>query len=243
MSRPNRSTGMLASVTSLREAALALQWGADIIDLKNPSEGALGALPLAAVSAIVKFVAGRKPVSATVGDLTAMEPMALRQAVTSMAATGVDYVKAGFFPGRNLTACVEALSRPARDGAAIVAVLFADSGVKHGLLGELALHGFTGVMLDTAVKDGRSLRDHLRIEEIRAFVQEAKARGLLTGLAGSLSEKDIPHLLPLRPDYLGFRGGLCRGGQREQQLDQAAFDGVRDAVLQVYQPVLSDHCG
>ena len=36
----------LASVTCLNEAQLVLDANVDIIDLKNPAEGALGALPL-----------------------------------------------------------------------------------------------------------------------------------------------------------------------------------------------------
>ncbi|MEJ2115924.1 MAG: (5-formylfuran-3-yl)methyl phosphate synthase, partial [Gammaproteobacteria bacterium] len=36
-------TGMLASVRNLEEAMMVYQGGADIIDLKEPNEGALGA--------------------------------------------------------------------------------------------------------------------------------------------------------------------------------------------------------
>ena len=39
-------TRMLASVATLQEARLAAECGVDIIDLKNPAAGALGALPL-----------------------------------------------------------------------------------------------------------------------------------------------------------------------------------------------------
>ena len=46
-------TGMLASVATLAEARLVEESGVDIIDLKNPAEGALGALPLAEVVRIV----------------------------------------------------------------------------------------------------------------------------------------------------------------------------------------------
>ena len=37
----------------------------------------------------------------------------------------------------------------------------------------------------------------------------AVPKGLLTGLAGSLEAADVPRLLLLAPDYLGFRGALC----------------------------------
>jgi len=39
-------TGMLASVRNLEEAKLVYEGGADIIDLKEPNDGALGASPL-----------------------------------------------------------------------------------------------------------------------------------------------------------------------------------------------------
>ena len=58
-------SGMLASVENLAEALLVLEAGADIIDLKSPSAGALGALPLTTVREIVQVLAGRRPVSAS----------------------------------------------------------------------------------------------------------------------------------------------------------------------------------
>ena len=45
---------MLASVTSVDEALIALDAGVDMIDLKNPSTGALGALDPALVKDIVE---------------------------------------------------------------------------------------------------------------------------------------------------------------------------------------------
>ena len=59
---------------------------------------------------------------------------------------------------------------------------------------------------------------------------EARAAGLLTGLAGSLTTADIPPLAALGPHYLGFRGALCRG-DRTAALDPAAFAAVRRAVI------------
>ena len=48
----------LASVTNAAEAETALAGGADIIDCKDPSSGALGALDLAAVREIVTRIDG-----------------------------------------------------------------------------------------------------------------------------------------------------------------------------------------
>ena len=102
-------TGMLASVNSLEEALLALSANVDIIDLKQPALGALGALETDLVKAIVNEINGRCPVSATIGDLP-MQPEIVYQAVKAMAETGVDYVKIGFFPGGDWQGTIEKLA-------------------------------------------------------------------------------------------------------------------------------------
>lgn len=211
-------SGLLASVTSEQEALLALQHGADIIDLKNPQAGALGALPHALVTRIVQFVAGRRPVSATVGDLPMQAPL-VTSAVRQMAATGVDLVKVGLFGSHGHADCISALAGEARAGVRLVAVLFADATPDLGVLPLLAQSGFHGVMLDTASKDGRRLRHHLDDAVLRDFVGTARAQGLLVGLAGSLAADDIPVLARMQPDYLGFRGALCLQGTRTRALD------------------------
>ena len=91
-------TRMLASVNGPEEAEIALAGGADIIDLKDPTKGALGAVTPEGIRATVKAVGKRRPVSAVAGDLP-MQPGLVAATVRDIAATGVDYVKLGIFPG------------------------------------------------------------------------------------------------------------------------------------------------
>ena len=84
-------TLMLASVTGPVEAEIALAGGVDIVDLKDPARGALGAVAIETVRATVTVVAGRRPVSAVTGDLR-MQPEPVVAAAESMAGAGVDYV-------------------------------------------------------------------------------------------------------------------------------------------------------
>lgn len=221
-------TGVLASVRSVAEAALVLEAGADFIDLKEPSAGALGALPAETIRAVVAHVAGRRSVSATVGDLP-MEPGRIAAAVSRTAALGVDIVKVGVFPGGDPEGCLAVLADAAGQGRRIVLVMFADLGPDFALVERARDLGLAGVMLDTAEKGGGGLRRHLGPDRLASFVDRARSAGLLTGLAGSLAVSDIPALLPLRPDYLGFRGALCRGG-RSGSLDQARVRAVCAAV-------------
>jgi uncharacterized protein (UPF0264 family) len=212
-------TRLLVSVTDVNEALLALEAGADIIDMKNPAQGALGALPLPVIREVVQAVDGRRPVSATVGDLP-MQPELVAAAVAATAATGVDIVKVGFFGRSGHVACAEAIAPLTSGGVNVVAVLFADTAPDFGLPALLADAGFYGVMLDTVGKDGRSLLDWLSFPQLREFTETSRALGLLTGLAGSLSITDIPALSQTAPDYLGFRGGMCWESLRQNGLDQ-----------------------
>ena len=140
-----------------------------------------------------------------------------------MAATGVDFVKVGFFPAAEAVQCAAALGRLA-GRVKLVAVLFADLGPDLGLLPAFAQHGFTGAMLD-----------HLAPLEIPGFVSRVKALGMSAGLAGSLEAPDVPRLLPFAPDLLGFRGALCAGG-RGGSLDPAALDEIRALIPEENRP-------
>ena len=225
----HRAVRLLASVTCEAEARLAAAGGADIIDCKDPAAGALGALPSAVVARIRAAVPAHVPVSATIGDLPA-EPEPVLEAARAMAATGCDIVKIGLFPGGDAQATIRHLGRHLAPHASLVAVLMADAPCDPALVPALGEAGFAGVMLDTATKDGRTLRDHRDPPSLRAFIAEARAARLFAGLAGSLRLTQIPELLALAPDVLGFRGALCRASDRTSTLDASALAAVRRAI-------------
>ena len=223
-------TGFLASVTSAAEAEIVLAAGADIIDLKDPQSGALGALPAAVIREAVRAVAGRRTVSATAGDLP-MHPQVIADAVERIAALGVDIVKVGVFAGGDPLACIAALAKQAASGTRIVAVLFADQSPAFALIDRLQEVGFAGAMLDTADKRAGGLRRHLGDDVLGDFVERVSRGGMLSGLAGSLGLADIAPLARHAPDYLGFRGALCKDG-RTSLLDAARVGAVRAAIDQ-----------
>ena len=208
-------TGVLGSARSRAEAAALLAAGIDVLDLKEPARGALGAVAPELAAAVAAAAAGRCRVSAAAG--LAGEPELLER-TRNFAAAGVDYVKAGFGDAARRTA-LEAF-RAAAAPAGAVAVLFADApGMRPAdWLAPLAAAGFAGVMLDTADKRGRSLPDCLNPDEARTFAARARAAGLLCGLAGRLDLDAALAYLPARPDYLGFRGALCRDAERTHEI-------------------------
>jgi len=222
-------TRMLASVLSVEEAVLALEAGADLIDLKDPRRGALGALDARVAREIVAVVAHRCLLSATAGDFPAMQPRALVAAAQRAAGLGVHFVKVGFFGTPRDQQCMRALT-PLAAQTRLVAVLFADLAPTLDCAQLLSEARFAGVMLDTARKDGAGLPALLSRTQLAHFVGRARASGLITGLAGKLRLADIEPLLGLGADYLGFRGALCAKHERSAALDPAALQAVRRAI-------------
>lgn len=221
-------TGMLASVNSIEEALEVLAAQVDIIDLKQPAHGALGALDTDVVQQIVEAIGQRCLVSATIGDLP-MQPELVYFATQIMAQTGVDYIKIGFFPDGDWPTMINKLSAltPQHN---LIAVLFADASPDLSLIKLFKRAGFKGVMLDTMTKNRGSLTKAMDVMELRQFIRLAKRNKLLCGLAGSLRLTDIPGLMILKPDYLGFRGALCVGNKRTAQLNGEAITLIKQAI-------------
>ncbi|MDP4302744.1 (5-formylfuran-3-yl)methyl phosphate synthase [Leptothrix discophora] len=220
---PVRLPTRLRALVSVRDVAEALQAaaaGVDTIDLKDPSDGALGGLPLGVIADIVAALRARTPsasISATVGDWPAAACAAIQRRVERVAACGVDQVKVGI-PMHDPAAArdlLDALAGQARaSGIAIVPVLIADDGLAPACVDAAAAGGFPAVMLDTADKRGGSLLQRRPAGELAAWVTALRRGGGQVGLAGALMPSDLPALRALAPDYAGFRSAVCAGDRR-----------------------------
>ncbi len=223
-------TQLLISVRNADEAAQALAAGADIIDLKDPDSGALGALNTEDTRQVLQIVNGRLPVSATVGEghhtLDALlDPIRLRITL------GVDVIKVSvsdlFYRGDFM----HEISSLACGKTRFVAVFFADSEPDFGLLPRLHQAGFWGAMLDTRYKH-KNLLQNRTSGYLRHFVALCSQNGLRTGLAGSLQPQHIDKLAKINATYLGFRGGVCENFSRSQNLSQIKVEAVVNMLRQ-----------
>jgi len=236
MSVPSNRCLFLASVTSASEAVLAHTHGADIIDAKDPSRGALGALPVATVAAIRAALPRHVPASATIGDLPA-DPGQLVAAARAMAESGCDMIKIGFFPGGDARGAIAALGQLEIPNVRLVGLLLADQAPDFSLVPVMARAGFAGVMLDTAGKGSGSLLDHVSMATLDIFIEQAHAANLFAGLAGSLRLSHVASLMRLKPHVLGFRGALCEAGNRTGCLSGDLVAQVRAAFESDKAPV------
>ncbi len=225
------SPQLLISVCTLDEAKIALAQGADIIDLKNPHAGALGALPLADIRSIVAHIklqpmTQKILTSATLGDLPMQAEQWLPQ-LDQVIATGVDIIKIGFFATEDYEGCMQALLPYTQAGHQLIAVMFAEITYPDSLLADIKQAGFLGVMLDTQIKNGLSLFDHFSAKQAREFAKQVAAQSLLLGLAGSLRDSHLVAAKNLQPNFIGFRGGVCVANQRQSTLDADKIKVIR----------------
>lgn len=220
-------TLMLASVRSREEAEIALAYGADIVDCKDPARGALGALPLDKIAEIVVNVNRRRPVSAVV-DLP-HDVSEARRAFEDVIRTGVEYVKFALPLTPDADQMIAALA-PLAERAKLVGVLFADLRPDYALLPALAKAGFNGVMLDTAHKENGRLIDIMPVGALSDFTGRCRELRLAAGLAGALEPPDVPRLLVTGADVIGFRGALCAQGDRKGALSAPAVALIRDLI-------------
>lgn len=223
-------TQLLISVKNLAETELVLEAGVDIVDLKEPSVGALGALDLELTEQIVKLVDKKTITSATVGEnhQTLLE---LTQATQARADLGVDIIKIAVGPLFNSSEFISQTQKLTSTGIRLVAVFFADETIDHSLVAKLKTAGFYGAMLDTQNKH-KNLLQNFSQDGLQLFTKACQQHELKSGLAGSLRVTHIKELLENSPDYIGFRGGACEGDLRNQHLSQQKINDLKSMLFE-----------
>ena len=228
---------LLVSVVDAGEARLAAEARADIVDVKNPAEGSLGAPSPAVIAAVRAAVPEALPVSAAIGDMPNL-PGTAALAALGAAHSGAAFVKVGLW-GVSTEAEAVALLRTVRDAApdaVVVAGAYADARrvasapLAPELLPRVArAAGVDVCLLDTAVKDGRGLLDWLAPEALTALVAEAHELGLAIALAGALRADDLPVVGATGADIVGVRSAACADDRRTGSLDPTRVRALRAA--------------
>lgn len=231
---------LLVSVRDAAEADRAAAAGADIVDLKDPSGGALAPVTLAVVETATAAVGGRAPVSAVVAELPAPREVA-ESMIHGAAARGAATLKIGCGRARMTADDLRLVSLAASTARQVVVVFYAEATPDQRVLAAVAAAGAAGVMLDTQTKDGRTLLDIAPAAAIANFVDAARAAGLFTGLAGSLTIDDIDNVAEYGPAIVGMRGGLCLGNDRRQGLDPRRVRDARSRLAACPNPFAASH--
>jgi len=213
---------LLVSVSDTAEARAAVDGGADIIDAKNPSIGALGAVLPDVFSEIRRAVDPSRLVTAALGDADDAE--AVEDLARELVLRGARLVKVGFAGVADAGLVEEIITRLARacalvdETSGVVAVAYAEHQAcgsidAHELLPIAARSGAWGVLVDTADKRGPGLLDLWSVLTLESWVSEAHAHGLMVAVAGKLEPADLHAVSDAGADVAGVRGAACTGGR------------------------------
>ncbi len=229
---------LLISPKNEIEALEAIAGGADIIDVKNPKEGPLGANFPWIIRQIKHLTPANIELSCTLGEMPNL-PGSMALAAFGAATIGVNYVKAGLYGLKTLKEAVylmQSITKAVKDfnpPVKVVASGYADSPkigtVDPLLVPKIAFDAQTDIaMIDTAIKDGNNLFTFLTKSQLQGFVDEAHDYGLKVALAGSLQKKDLPMVYNLGADIVGLRGAACTMSDRVN--GQISREKVRELV-------------
>jgi uncharacterized protein (UPF0264 family) len=223
---------LLVSARNAADAAASLAGGADIVDAKEPSAGALGAVTIGVLREMLSMVHAVRPVSAALGD--ANDVAAIERGVRACAVEGVAFVKLGFAgitdAARVTNLIASAVGAASAHACAVVAVGYADAtrvgGIECDALFDAATRGgAAGVLIDTADKAGPGLLQISPTATLRRYVSAAHDRGLWIAMAGKLSSADLAVVRDAGADIAGVRGAACRAG-RESAISEARVRGL-----------------
>jgi (5-formylfuran-3-yl)methyl phosphate synthase len=218
---------LMISVISALEAREAMLGGAEILDVKNPSEGSLGAQSPRVIREIKKLSSNGTAISAAIGDMPNL-PGTAALAALGAAECGADYVKVGLYGPRSeeeaLILLREVQLAVVDYSTIIIAAAYADfrraGTLNPDCLPRIAASaGIGGCLLDTAIKDTHNLFDFINPQTLCRLAEQAHDAGLLFGLAGALREQDLQTVLDLGADVVGLRTAACRDYRRSGPLE------------------------
>jgi (5-formylfuran-3-yl)methyl phosphate synthase len=206
------------------EAKAAVDGGADIIDVKNPDEGSLGANFPWVIRQIRSLVPHSIEVSATIGDFPHL-PGSASLAALGAAVSGANYVKVGLKGSKTRDEAIflmQHVTRSVKEYDIKTKVVLAGYADYHRattldpfLLPEIARSaGCDVVMVDTFIKDGKSLFDFMDEASCKRFIDKGHLQDLDVALAGSIKLPEIPILKHIGTDIVGIRGAACSHGDR-----------------------------
>ncbi len=207
-------TGLLVSVRDAREAREAWSGGADVIDVKEPLHGALGAAAASVWEDVRRVLPESVPLSIALGELTDPPDSVHIQRVPR-----IQFAKVGLAGSLGLTDWQQQWRRlldQLPDTTQRVAVGYADhvaagAPTPRDVLRAAPQAGCRTFLLDTFQKDQGDLFAHLDDGELSDLARECRRSNIRLVLAGSLRQATLERALALAPQLVAVRGAACRG--------------------------------
>lgn len=211
------SPKLLVSVRDEVEATAAIAGGAQWIDLKEPSAGALGAVAPSVALRVVAGVGAKSTISAALGEM-----IHWAQDTSLLEISHIEVVKLG------LAGCgqrpqwqrqwLEARGICQQHGKQLAGVVYADWDAADAPRPDTVIEfvsqaGGKFLLIDTFDKHDASSIEILGGREFARLVHLSRGCGLTTVVAGRLQLDDLPRLSGLPIDIVAVRGAVCRGNR------------------------------
>ncbi len=211
--------------------------GCDILDIKEPSHGALGAADETVWRAVSQLEALQStPLSVALGELAHLESVPLLPDGIAYCKLGLAGMAAAADWRARWLAARDAISERAESMPSWVAVSYADhvAAVAPEPL-EIAqaavAHGCRVFLVDTFMKlPGRCLFDELSVRELHELGAICRDGGVEFAIAGQLRLRHAGQIAAAGPDIVGIRGAACRARERGAEIDAAAAFDFREAL-------------
>jgi (5-formylfuran-3-yl)methyl phosphate synthase len=209
-------TGLLISVRDADEAATALAGGVDLLDIKEPGRGALGAASLSVWRDVLAVCRGQVPASVALGELVENPELGDGELLARFQFAKIGL--AGCGRQHDWYQRWTAVLRNLPPSVAPVAVIYADwTGCQAppplDIIHRAAEVPCKAVLFDTYSKAAGNLWSHLPIRELAPLISRIRVAGLQIVLGGSLSGESVALACGLDPDYIAVRGAACRGSR------------------------------
>ena len=219
MMRNNR-TSLLVSVKNLLEIEKIKEF-VDIIDLKNPNAGALGAWAKKDIIEATKRYSDEIILSATLGNYKSKNVIFNR--LRFFDRLGLYYIKIGFFTDSiKETNALFKLINSTNSKTKIVPVFFAEHkntiNYIFNNLEILLIHQIDTILIDTINKKSVNLLEIYPYQFLKNFINLGKENNIKIGLAGKVKKKEIKKLINLKPYLIGVRSAVCDSQNRNLSL-------------------------
>ena len=210
-----QNTSLLVSVKSTNEIE-KLKDVVDIIDLKNPLDGALGAWD---TNEIINVVDKYNVVlSATLGNV--YEVRKIEEKLNIFDEIGLHYIKVGLFED-SIEKLLEILSLFKENSfkTTLVPVLFAENKklieFTYNNLDVFINSKIEVLLFDTLNKKSLSIVKLLTYNFIKNIIIKCECLNIKVGLAGKIKINDLYSLLLLKPYLIGLRSAVCESFKRD----------------------------
>jgi uncharacterized protein (UPF0264 family) len=227
---------LLVSVVDAAEAADALAGGADVIDVKDPTQGPLGCAGEEVLSSLAGSITQPVPWTAAlgeVGDWSERSPIRVPRPFAM--------VKLGLSGLAGETGWIERWQETRRRFDAVtgnlewVAVAYADAAAARSpsieRVAAAAMEtGCAGLLIDTFDKANGRFSDFVSRETVLPLARHLHAAGLFLAVAGRLELADLSTLAAWPVDVIAVRSAACEQSDRRNRIGRSRVAECRRLI-------------